>query len=221
MKQIDELIDENQTGWKLIEEWLTEAENPVEILKPTKSKAEEVLYDLQVTTKLPLGAIAYNTGGILVNNGWIRILGSGTEGFKRNISNWNNLKTENLRLENAFLVADDILGGFFAINGGLFEGEIGHIFYLAPDTLQWENLEIWFSEFIHWTFVGDLNKFYELFMWPEWENEVKDISIDSGISIYPFLWAEGEEVEKRSRKVVPIEELWNITIENRKRLGIV
>ncbi|MHC1684697.1 MAG: DUF2625 family protein [Clostridiaceae bacterium] len=221
MKQINELIDENQAGWKLIEEWLTEAENKVEILKTTKSKAEEVLYDLQVTTKSPLGAIAYNTGGILVNNGWIRILGSGTKDFKRDISNWNNLNAENLRLEKAFLVADDILGGFFAINGGLFEGEIGHIFYLAPDTLQWENLEIWFSEFIHWTFVGDLNKFYELFMWPEWENEVKDISIDFGISIYPFLWAEGEEVEKRSRKVVPIEELWNVTIDNRKRLGIV
>ena len=32
------------------------------------------------------------------------------------------------------LVADDVLGGFFAINGGAFDGKAGNIFYYAPDS---------------------------------------------------------------------------------------
>ena len=32
------------------------------------------------------------------------------------------------------LVADDVLGGFFAINGGTFCGKAGNVFYYAPDS---------------------------------------------------------------------------------------
>ncbi len=32
------------------------------------------------------------------------------------------------------LVADDVSGGFFAINGGAFDGKAGNIFYYAPDS---------------------------------------------------------------------------------------
>mgnify|MGYP000969392700 FL=1 len=32
------------------------------------------------------------------------------------------------------LVADDVLGGFFEINGGAFDGKAGNIFYYAPDS---------------------------------------------------------------------------------------
>ncbi len=223
MRQINELIDEHQAGWKLIENWLKESNNHVEILSvKNKSKAESVLYDLQVTTKSILGAIAYNSGGILIENGWLRILGSGTDIFKRDISMWNklNLEKQNPRLEGGLLVADDVLGGFFAINGGLFEGEIGNVFYLAPDTLEWEDLELKFSDFVYWTFIGDINKFYETFRWIGWKREISQLMADEGISVYPFLWAKGAEIEKCSRKVVPIEELWGITMENRRQLGI-
>lgn len=215
MKSIYELIDKSQETWNILQEWKRESTNKVEFLPANKNNAEKVLYDLQVTAKSILGAISYYTGGILVANGWIRILGSGADNFNRDISRWNKLK-----LDESLLVADDVIGGFFAINGGYFEGEVGNIFYLAPDTLEWEDLELKFSDFVYWTFTGDISKFYEIFRWAEWEKETSKVTGDMGILIYPFLWAEGEEIEKRSRKVVPIEELWGITNENKKRLGL-
>lgn len=219
MRQISELVDEHQSGWKLIQSWIIEANNRVEILPVTKSDAERVLLDLQVTTKSPMGAIAYYSGGIMVQNGWLRILGSGTDTFRRDISAWNKLNVEKQRLEGAILIADDVMGGFFAVNGGLFDGEIGNIFYLAPDTLEWEDLELKYSEFIYWAFTGDIDKFYETFRWKGWENEIDKVTGDKGILVYPFLWAEGEAIEKRSRKIVSIEELWGITMDSRKKLG--
>lgn len=221
MRQISELVDDQQSGWRLVQSWIKEAINHIEVLPVIKSEAERVLFDLQVTTKSPMGAIAYYCGGILVQNGWLRILGSGTDTFRRNISAWNKLNEEKQRLEGALLIADDVMGGFFAINGGLFDGEIGNIFYLAPDTLEWEDLELKYSEFIYWAFTGDIDKFYETFRWRGWENEIDKVIGDKGISVYPFLWAAGDEIEKRSRRIVPIEELWGITIDCRKKFGIV
>jgi hypothetical protein len=222
MKQLNELINNEKSAWKLVDKWLKEAINQVEILPPSIEDSERVLYDLQVTTKSALGAIAYHCGGILIQNGWIRILGSGSRKLNRDISVWNklNIENENPRLNGALLVADDVLGGFFAINDGLLGDSVGNVFYLAPDTLEWEDLELKFSDFLYWAFAGNTNKFYESFRWSGWQDEVKKISGDKGLSIYPFLWAEGEDIEKRSRRVVPIQELWGLTIENRKKLGI-
>ncbi|KOA20844.1 hypothetical protein CLHOM_09870 [Clostridium homopropionicum DSM 5847] len=222
MKQLNELINNEKSAWKLVDKWLKEAINQVEILPSSSEDSERVLYDLQVTTKSTLGAIAYHCGGIIIQNGWIRILGCGSKKLKRDVSVWNklNIENENPRLDGALLVADDVLGGFFAINGGLLGVTVGNVCYLAPDTLEWEDLELKFSDFVHWTFVGNINKFYDSFRWQGWQDEVRKISGDEGISIYPFLWAEGEEIEKRSRRAVPIEELWGLTIENRKKLGI-
>lgn len=220
MKAINELVNESQSAWRLMESWKREATNEVEFLQVNKENAERVLVDLQVTTKSILGAIAYHAGGIFIQHGWLRILGSGAYNFNRDLSVWNKLKDDNQRLDGALLVADDVLGGFFAINGGAFEGELGNVFYLAPDTLEWEDLEVKFSDFVHWTFTGDLNKFYETFRWKCWQAEISKIAGDMGISVYPFLWAEGAEIDKRSRKVVHIEELWGVTIDNRERLGI-
>ncbi|GAA0756097.1 MULTISPECIES: DUF2625 domain-containing protein [Clostridium] len=222
MKQLSELINNEESAWKLVDNWLKEAINKVEILQPSIEDSERVLYDLQVTTKSVLGAIAYNCGGILIQDGWIRILGSGSRKLKRDISVWNkiNIENENPRIGGALLVADDVLGGFYAINGGQLSGVVGNVFYLAPDTLEWEDLELRFSEFIYWTFVGNINKFYESFRWSGWQDELQQISGDEGFSIYPFLWAEGEKIEKRSRKAIPIEEIWELTIENRKKLCI-
>ena len=142
--------------------------------------------------------------------------------LKRDILTWNKLNNNNekQRINGALLIADDVLGGFYAINTGGLGSAIGNVFYLAPDTLEWEDLEITFSEFVYWTFTGDINKFYEDFRWKGWQDEVRDMSGDEGISIYPFLWAEGESIEKRFMKIVSIEEVWGITNEARKKLGI-
>lgn len=66
-----------------------------------------------------------------------------------------------------------ILGGFHAINAGNLGSAIVNVFYLAPDTLEWEDLELKFSDFLYWIFTGNINKFYEYFRWSGWQDEVK------------------------------------------------
>ena len=45
------------------------------------------------------------------------------------------------------LLADDAVGGFFAIDGGGLSLEQGKVCYFAPDTLDWEWMEMRYSDF--------------------------------------------------------------------------
>ena len=40
------------------------------------------------------------------------------------------------------LVADDVLGGFFAINGGAFRGKAYNVFYCALDSGELEDTQL-------------------------------------------------------------------------------
>lgn len=53
-----------------------------------------------------------------------------------------------------WLVADDVLGGFFAINGSAFAGEAGNVFYYAPGSGEWEDCEMGYSQFVYWAPCG-------------------------------------------------------------------
>lgn len=130
MKTLKELINTEEPGWDLVQEWLQEATNPYEILPRDIKRAEEELVRAQITTRSPMGAIIYETGGILIDGGWIRILGSGCERLQRGIMEWNKGKSfDNYGEQPRFLlIADDVLSGYFAINGGgLSEESLGKI----------------------------------------------------------------------------------------------
>ena len=168
-----------------------------------------------------MGAIIYETGGILVDDGWIRILGSGSDRMKRNLAEWNKGKSfeEYGEVPSFLLVADDVIGGFFALNGGGFGKEdLGKIYYFSPDDLEWEPLGLGYSDFIYWTFTGDIKQFYEGLRWKKWKKEVKKIGADRGINFYPFLWTKYDDIEKLSRKDVPIEEIWKLQIDLKTQL---
>jgi hypothetical protein len=81
---------------------------------------ESALYALQVSSRSPMGAIALETGGLLIDHGWIRVLGGGSAELPRTIHEWNDLKPGQAarRVPGAILVADDVIGGLFAVNGG-------------------------------------------------------------------------------------------------------
>ena len=168
-----------------------------------------------------MGAIVFETGGILIDDGWLRILGSGHPRLSRSIPSWNADKTfAGEGLPPPFLlVADDVLGGFFAINGGGLPGASGNVQYLGPDTLDWQDLELSYSQFIVFAFSGDLEGFYDGSRWPGWRAEIREVSGDRGFSVYPFLWAEGPSIAERSRRPVPISELWSLHQKVRTELG--
>ena len=94
LRQLDDLIEKNDPAWPELQKWIAEAKNPVEVLPANQADKESNLFDLQVTTKSILGAIIYETGGLLVDSGWIRILGSGSgEKQPRSITSWNDRKS--------------------------------------------------------------------------------------------------------------------------------
>lgn len=220
MKPLNELVFEDESALFIIKQWIFESNNcnRAVILPSFKEQGEKELFRLQVTTKSSLGAVAYSTGGILLQNGWLRVLGSGHDNLPRTITSW----TEKCKLDNVLLVADDVIGGFFALNGGYFDEGKGEIFYLAPDTLAWECLEMGYTDFLNWACTGDLSGFYEPFRWNKWETIVPTLDGNQGISIYPYLWSnEAKEsgIEKCSKKAVPLEELWGLNLHYREKLG--
>jgi hypothetical protein len=176
MKPLTELINKDEHGWELVSEWIKDATNKVLILSKDEKNAELALYNIQVTTRSPLGAIIYETGGILIDNGWIRILGSGNKKTNRNISDWNLGKSG--QQAPYFLVADDVIGGFFAINGGELGEDLGQMYYFAPDCLEWEALDMGYSDFIWWTLTGDLEQFYQGLRWNNWKEEIEQLEND-------------------------------------------
>jgi len=210
MRNLDELIDLQDSGWPLVQEWIAKASNPVEVLPADRAWAEATLVALQVTTRSPMGAIALETGGLLVDSGWLRILGSGSARLAGTLLTWNGRGADAIPnpLTDAIIVAHDAVGGVFALNGGAFEGTAHGVFYFAPDSLRWEDLELGYSGFIEFTLDGDLTKFYENERWPGWRKEIAKVNADQGFLIYPPLWATGEPIEKRDRSVVPMAELW-------------
>jgi hypothetical protein len=146
----------------------------------------------------------------------VRVLGSGHPRLTRSVASWNAGRTirQPGQTPPFVLVADDVLGGFFAINGGgAFAAEPGLVCYFTPDTLEWESLEIPHSEFVMWLLSGDQAKFYEGFRWDGWQAEVGALSGDMAYSFYPFLSAKADSIEDRSRMPVPIEELYRLHVD--------
>lgn len=131
-----------------------------------------------------MGASIYETGGILVDDGWLRILGSGCKAMDRDLMGWNKDKQRGF-----LLIADDVIGGFYALNGGAFGSEaLGKIFYFAPDNLRWEATNKTYSEFLTFCFSGDLASYYKNLRWKGWEEEVQALTGNQGIACYPFLF---------------------------------
>ena len=213
-RSLEQLTAVEDPAWPLIQGWITEARQTVEALPAEQAQAEATLLALQVTTRSPIGALALETGGILVDHGWLRLLGSGHARLPDTLLMWNGLGEPAMGppLEGAFVVAVDVLGGVFALNGGGL-GSDGGIYYFAPDRLNWEALGSSHLAFVEWALTGDLARFYVSERWPGWEQEVAALEPAQGISVYPFLWAAGEPVAARSRRAVPLAELWALERE--------
>lgn len=86
-----------------------------------------------------LECVITNCNGICIDN-WIRILGQGNK-KQHGVAYYNNLSDDEC-LSGMFIVANDVVGGIYAINISKFETEKDMVWYFAPDTLEWESLEI-------------------------------------------------------------------------------
>ena len=222
MQSLEELINKTDPAWPLVQKWIDSAKNKVEVQPVDSAKAKEALYNMQVSTYSTLGAVIYNTGGIMVDHGWIRILGSGSTRLNRNVPEWNKGKTiqEYGDKPDYLLVADDAAGGFFAINYGAFGSDLKNIYYLAPNSLNWEPLNAGYGEFILFCFDSDLSKFYEGLRWASWDKFIDNLDGSKSYSFRPYLWSdEGKDIEKSTRKLVPTDDLYKFNIVKQKELA--
>lgn len=222
VRPLEQLINKDEPAWPQVKKWIDEATNKVEVLAKDKERADKTLYETQVTTRSPMGAIIYETGGILIDYGWIRILGSGNPRLNRSLTEWNQGKsfTKSVEVPSYLLIADDVLGGFYAINaGGISKEGIGKVFYFAPDNLNWEPMDMSYTDFILFCFSGNVKQYYETYRWKDWKKDVENLDGNSGISVYPFLWTkEGQaDINKNSRSPVPMQELWELYFEQKNK----
>ena len=216
MKELKDLIHLEEPGWNLVQGWLNDAKNQCEVLPKDSRRANKELVNAQVTTRSSMGSVIYETGGILIDYGWIRILGSGSCKLDRGLAEWNKDKIlKNLGdVSDFLLIADDVIGGFFAVNAGRFGEDIGKIYYLAQDTLEWENLGCGYSGFLNWAFNGDIPLFYNGFRWKTWKIDIEKLNGNEVFSFFPFLWTEqGQNIGTVQRGIIPIEEHYHFTIQ--------
>jgi hypothetical protein len=219
-KTIEQLVDTKEPGMAQVREWINGAKSTVEVLDVDSAAGRRSLLALQVTSRSPMGAIALESGGILIDNGWVRVLGGGHIRLPRSLDEWNRLGQAPHRLPGALLVGDDAIGGFFALNGGGIPGPVGHVFYFAPDSLRWEDVAASYSEWLRFLMLGDLEHFYADSRWGSWRADVQQMPGDRAFSIYPFMFLEGPPVGERSRRPVPLEELWGMyVVDLPKQIG--
>ncbi|UVM52717.1 MULTISPECIES: DUF2625 domain-containing protein [unclassified Pseudomonas] len=212
MKSLEDLIDSRDPALPLIEKMLVEATLNYQLLPPSTENGR-VLSGLQVTTRSTLGAIAYGTGGLLIDHGWLRVLGSGHPQLPRNLVDWNDG-----RADAYLLVADDAAGGFFSINGGGLGDDVGAMYYWAPDTLRWEQLDIGYTDFLGWALSDRLAIFYDGLRWDGWRSDLQALKADQCFSFFPFLWTQEGSIEESRRTMIDVGEQFEMNVELARKL---
>lgn len=217
MRNLEDLCVDD-SGWSTVKDWISKATNPVVVLE-NPTKGAETLTALQVTTRSPMGALAFRTGGLLVDGGWLRFLGGGHGRLSRSLYEWTHcIDWEHPGTPELLIVADDVLGGTFALNGGALPGAPGEVSYLSPDNLEWEPCDMGYSDLLHWALTGDLALYYRDSRWDGWETEIASVSGDQALSIYPFLWCKGGPIQDRSRRPISILEIVNLQLKFRREI---
>ncbi|MEV3857105.1 DUF2625 domain-containing protein [Streptomyces sp. NPDC050095] len=220
MREIHELIDVEDPAWPLLLQELSGTDVPVEVLPVDADAGRACLLQLQVSARSHLGGIVLNCGGLLVDGGWLRIFGSpsgaGAQGVP-GLAAINALPSAfdaTWRPDAGLVVAHDVLGGVFAINGSTptesgRPGGPGEVVYFTPDTLRWEALGAGHSAWLSWMLSGGLQEFYAGLRWDGWRTEVSALNGRQGLTFYPPLWsAEAhQDLLATSRRAVPMAEL--------------
>lgn len=202
-----DLLSPGDEGWASITAWAAASPRPFEVLGVVADRREDALLALQVTTRSVLGATAWHSTGLLLDYGWLRLLG----GVGSDLPDLLVANEERLVAGAAppyLVIALDVLGGRFAVNGGGLSAGSGEVAYFAPDTLDWLPTGLSHSAFVEWSLTGDTAAFYADLRWDGWESEVQGLPLDSLLAVYPPLFTEeGKDLAASSRRSVPWREL--------------
>jgi hypothetical protein len=186
IRAVDELDVVDGAAWPGLVEQILAASTPVRVLEVSPEQGREVLVRLQVSTRSVLGSLARYCGGLVLDHGWLRILGGGSPVLP-DLATVNGLTGPGsvAGLPGWLVVAYDVLGGRFAIDGGGLGIGAGQVGYWGPDSLTWVGLDGGHSAFLSWALSGGLDSFYASLRWPGWQEQVTHVGLGEGLSVYP------------------------------------
>ena len=188
---------------KEILEEFEESPNDIKFLKCNKKITDSIERPQEL--KFILEHFSYVTV-----NGYLKILGNDSEnGF----SYCNELFSKCYN-SNHCLIAYDILGGLFAIS----IEKLNSIEYFAPDTLEWEDLEIDYKEFLYWVTTNQLGTFYQELIVPDLLTLDLSLEKNEVVLTYPFIWSMEYTPSGAVRKIVPFKELLEMNADFYRQL---
>ena len=188
---------------KEILEEFEESSNDIKFLKCNKKITDSIERPQEL--KFILEHFSYVTV-----NGYLKILGNDSEnGF----SYCNELFSKCYNSSRC-LIAYDILGGLFAIN----IEKLNSIEYFAPDTLEWEDLEIDYKEFLYWVTTNQLDTFYQELIVPDLLTLDLSLEKNKVVLTYPFIWSMEYIPSGAVRKIVPFKELLEMNADFYRQL---
>jgi hypothetical protein len=168
-------------------DWIAGSDRTVDVLEPLRGEA--TLAALRVSAESTLGSIARETGGVLVDDGWFRLLGGGSERLP-SLTEWAGIGGAPLvePVDRGLCVAADAVGGFFVLLA-----QTNRVHSFLPDSLEWQDTGLGYSQFVHWTLYGDVDSFYGALR----ERERPRVAADEALSIH-----------EAPATVRPLTELW-------------
>jgi hypothetical protein len=232
VRGIDELANADQPAWPQLQALFAASTVPLKVLPAELDEARRTLVQLQVTVRSALGALVLNSGGLIVDGGWVRVFGGGPARDCDTLPGLAQVNSFPAVFDAAWhpaaslVVGHDVLGGVFALNShdpaaAGRPGAPGQMTYFAPDTLRWEPLEMGHSAWVSWLLSGRLEKFYEALRWPGWREETAVLSFSQGITVYPFLWSRQaqENLPATRRTAVPMREILGVAADSARQMN--
>lgn len=188
---------------------LLNGKNHVEIISVDAPCAEINTEYYQADSSTNFGLLINESGGVIVN-GVVRLLGSNNDPQYRDI-NMFNIKFGSAGM---IFLGDDIFGGVFAVNTGMFSAELGSIMYFAPDTLDWEDTELRISGFFAWLKDGDMAGFYGQFSAEEFDRlRAMNVGFNQVLSFYPPQWSAEFETNPHDVRAIDINEHYRLCFQ--------
>src|SRR4051794_5183462 len=126
-----------EDAWPEFERLARESRNDVRVQPARSEDGRRALETLRVTTQSAVGALALHTEITLIGDGWLRLRGAGGRITRCRLTSLGEGELP-LAVDHGLVIAYDVVGGFFAVDGGGLGGPRGEVRYLAPDTLEWE-----------------------------------------------------------------------------------
>lgn len=204
-------ITADDSALPLVNQLITKSRGRALMLEPSHDSAA-VLSSLRITTRTPMGAIAYYSGGLLIDRGFVRVLGSGHPRLSRDLASWNASSAGFL------LVADDASGGVFAINAGALGPDARNLYYWPAASLAWQPLEFGYTDFLFWLTSPDSIAFYRNLDVRHDAGRHNDTPGDHCRCEWPPRWLAGRLATPRDQRDMAIAEFLAIKLEaTRKR----